>query len=183
MKSLLPPLKVVVAGPVGAGKSTFVRAISETPVVSSEEHATEPINKVTTTVALDFGTIVFENQPIHIFGTPGQDRFQFMWEILCQGAMGLVFLVAGDKPKDFQSARHILEFITSRFPIPFIIGVTRQDSRRTWAPDEVAEFFQVPARFALGVDARVDKDCHKALYHLFELLNRKGQENEDSLPA
>lgn len=95
---LLPPIKIVIAGPVGAGKSTFVRTLSETPIVSTEEVANEPIRKLTTTVALDFGTILFDNQPIHLFGTPGQERFHFMWEILCQGATGLVILVAGNRP-------------------------------------------------------------------------------------
>lgn len=180
MKELLPPLKVVIAGPVGAGKTTFVRTVSETPVVASEEVATEAINKLTTTVALDFGTILFDNQPVHIFGTPGQDRFQFMWEILCQGAIGLIFLVAGDKPADFQNARHILEFVTSRFPVPFVIGVTRQDSRRKWTPDEVAEFFEVPSELALGMDARSERDCQQTLYQLFELLDRKTGSNGHS---
>lgn len=175
MKSALPPLKIVIAGPVGAGKSTFIRSVSETPVVSTEEHATERIRKQTTTVAMDFGTIAFDDQPIHLFGTPGQDRFEFMWEILCEGATGLVFLVAGDRPGHFQNARHILEFITSRFPIPFVICVTRQDAARTWSAREVAKFFQIDPALAMGMDARSGKDCQKALYHIFELLNQKGE--------
>lgn len=174
MKSL-PPLKIVIAGPVGAGKTTFVRTLSETPVVSTDELATEPIRKQSTTVALDFGTILFDHQPVHLFGTPGQERFHFMWEILCQGATGLVLLVAGNRPGDFLRARHILDFITSRFPIPFVIGVTRQDAPRAWGPDEVADFFQVHPRVALAMDARREADCQKALYHLFECLHHKSR--------
>jgi len=175
MKPSLPPLKIVIAGPVGAGKSTFIRSVSETPVVSTEELATEKIRKQTTTVALDFGTIAFDDQPIHLFGTPGQDRFEFMWEILCEGATGIVFLVAGDRPDHFRTARNILEYITSRFPVPFVIGVTRQDAPRTWTAGEVADYFQIDPILALGLDARVEKDCQRALYHIFALLQQKDE--------
>ncbi len=124
---------------------------------------------------MDFGTIVFDDQPVHLFGTPGQDRFDFMWEILCEGATGLVFLVAGDRPGHFRSARHILEYITSRFPVPFVLCVTRQDAARTWSADDVAKFFQVDPTLTLGMDARNEKDCQKALYQVFELLHLKSR--------
>ena len=110
------PMKLVISGPVGAGKTTFVQALSETEVISTEADATEDIGKPTTTVAFDFGTLNIDGQELHLYGTPGQDRFDFMWDVLCEGALGLVLLVAGNKPQDFLHARHILEFITSRNP-------------------------------------------------------------------
>ena len=84
-----PPLKIVMAGPVGAGKTTFIRSLSEIPVVDTDEIATEDIGKETTTVAMDFGMLTLDEIPIFLFGTPGQDRFDFMWEVLCEGALGL----------------------------------------------------------------------------------------------
>ena len=80
-----------------------------------------------TTVAFDFGMLIEDDNVLHLYGTPGQDRFDFMWEVLCEGALGLILLVSGDKPGDYPHARRILEFVTSRIPIPFVIGVTRQD--------------------------------------------------------
>jgi signal recognition particle receptor subunit beta len=95
------PLKLVVSGPVGAGKTTFIGSLSEIPVVETDELASEDIGKERTTVALDFGLLTLDGVPIHLFGTPGQERFDFVWDILVEGALGLVLLVAGDSPKDF----------------------------------------------------------------------------------
>ena len=88
------PLKLVISGPVGAGKTAFVKSLSETEVVETDELASEDIGKTMTTVAFDFGTLNLDGQPIHLFGTPGQDRFDFMWDMLCEGALGLILLVA-----------------------------------------------------------------------------------------
>lgn len=79
----LAPLKLV-AGPVGAGKTTFVGSLPEIPVVGTDELASEDIGKLHTTVAIDFGLLTLDNIPVHLFGTPGQDRFDFKWEILCE---------------------------------------------------------------------------------------------------
>lgn len=65
-----------------------------------------------------------------------------IWEVLCEGALALSLLVAGDKPADFPHARHVLEFITSRISVPFVIGVTRQDLGYVWV-DDVAAYFDL----------------------------------------
>jgi signal recognition particle receptor subunit beta len=169
--ALLPPIKIVISGPVSAGKSTFVRTLSETTVVSTDEVATEKLGKLETTVAMDFGTLLFDKQPVYLFGTPGQERFSYMWEILCQGAIGLVVLVAGNQPRTFPHARMILECITSRVAIPVILGVTRQDAARAWAPEEVADYFGIDPDCALGVDARKPADCRRALYNLLGMIS------------
>ncbi len=164
-----PPLKIVIAGPVGAGKSTFVQTISERELVSTEEQASEELGKPTTTVAMDFGCLMIEDQPVHLFGTPGQDRFNFMWNILCQGAAGVVLLVAGNEPKEFVAARRILDSITSQVPVPFVIGVTRPDAPRVWLPEDVALYFQVGPSYALSADVRKKSDCLKLLLRFFEI--------------
>ena len=92
----MKPLKLQVSGPVGAGKSTFIRALSETGVVDTDEAAPEEIGTERTTVAMDFGTLTLDGIPVHILSTPGQERFNFMWDVLATGALGLVLLVAGD---------------------------------------------------------------------------------------
>ncbi|GEM87326.1 GTP-binding protein [Meiothermus granaticius] len=164
------PLKLVVAGPVGAGKTSFVRSLSETEVVGTDELATEDIGKTFTTVAMDFGTLVLDGQPIFLFGTPGQDRFDFMWEVLCEGALGLVLLVAGDKPSEFSQARRILEFITSRISVPFIVGVTRQDLPKVWSSEDVAEYFGLPTAQVVSLNATRSTSSIFTLIHLLELV-------------
>jgi uncharacterized protein len=174
MSGVMPetaPLKLVVSGPVGAGKSTFIRSLSETEVVDTDEAASENIGKAMTTVAMDFGTLHLDGQPLYLFGTPGQDRFDFMWEILCEGALGLVLLVAGDRPQDFPHARRILEFITSRIAVPFIVGVTRQDLDRVWQPDDVADYFDLQPHQVIGLNATKTTPCVNVLVHLLQHID------------
>ncbi|PYE53759.1 GTP-binding protein [Deinococcus yavapaiensis] len=164
------PLKIVVSGPVGAGKTTFIRTLSETPVLDTEAEPSEDIGKATTTVAFDFGTMHLDDLPVHLYGTPGQDRFDFMWDILCQGALGLVMLVAGDRPGDFPKARSIFEFVTSRHPVPFIIGVTRQDLERVWEPEDVADYFELPTSHVVGLNATDAEQSTLTLVRMLELI-------------
>ncbi|MFC4454823.1 ATP/GTP-binding protein [Deinococcus sonorensis] len=176
------PLKLVVAGPVAAGKTTFVRALSETPVVDTDVEATEDIGKLNTTVAFDFGTLTLDGIPLHLYGTPGQDRFDFMWELLCEGALGLVMLVSGDRPRDFAAARNMLEFITTRYPVPYLLGVTRQDLPRVWEPDDVADYFDLPPSQVLGLNATDPAACHDLLATLLEQLDSSASRLPDLSP-
>ncbi|PTY06072.1 GTPase [Verrucomicrobia bacterium LW23] len=170
------PVKLVISGPVGAGKTTFIQTLSDSPVVSTDEEASEDIGKAMTTVALDFGTLNVEDYPIYLFGTPGQERFDFMWEVLCEGAYGLILLIAGDRPRDFPQARRILEFITTQTPIPFLIAVTRQDMEQVWTPEEVSEYFGVDPSLACGLDARDQQSAYETLFRMFELINASASE-------
>ncbi len=167
--SLQAPLKLVISGPVGAGKTTFVQSLSETPVIATEAEASEDIGKQYTTVAFDFGTLELAGHTIHLYGTPGQDRFDFMWEVLCEGALGLALLVSGQAPQDFLHARNILEFITSRIPVPFIVGVTRQDCENVWSPADVAAYFDLPEEQVVGVNASDPDSARDLLGHLLSL--------------
>lgn len=168
-------LKLIIAGPVGAGKTTFVSSLSEIPVVETDEISTQNIGKTHTTVGLDYGLTRVDEFEIHLFGTPGQDRFDFVWEIVAEGAFGLVLLVSGKAPQTFRGARRILDYITSRFPIPFVVGVTHQDQDDVWRPDEVASFFGVPASYVVGLDATSAEEAREALRQMLEaaLLERR----------
>jgi hypothetical protein len=164
------PLKLVVSGTVGAGKTTFIRSLSEIPVVDTDALASEAIGKTQTTVAMDFGTMTLDGLQLHLYGTPGQDRFDFMWDILVEGALGLVLLVAGDRPQDLPRARHILEYLTSRHPVPFIIGVTKQDLPRVWGPDEIGDYFGLGPEQVIGLNALQAVSAEKVLLNLLQLL-------------
>lgn len=164
------PIKILVSGPFGAGKTTFIRTLSQTEVVDTEALCTDGSIKPTTTVALDFGTIQTEEALIHLYGTPGQERFVYMWEVLCEGACGLILLVSGKHPGQFSQARKIHDFILSRLPLPFVVGVTHQDLPRVWRPPEVAGYFQLEEDQVLGLDARVAPSSWALLERLLEKL-------------
>ncbi len=162
--------KLVVSGPVGAGKTTFIQSLSEIPVVETDEWASEEIGKEKTTVALDYGLLTLDGVSIHLFGTPGQDRFDFVWDILVERALGFILLVAGDRPRDFPQARYILEYLTSRHPVPFVVGVTRQDLEHVWRPEEVADYFGLPWQHVVGINATSPTSATLALIRVLELV-------------
>lgn len=134
-------MRLVVTGPVGAGKSTFVRSVSEIEVVDTDCRATETETtdiKARTTVAFDFGRLQFgPDMALHIYGTPGQERFDFMWDILIEKAHAYMLLVAANRPQQFRQARRILNFMTQKAEIPMIIGLTHVDLPEAWDPEEV----------------------------------------------
>lgn len=133
-------LRVVVTGTVGAGKSTFVRTASEIEVVEVERIATDEASllKKNTTVAFDFGRLAIgSHMDLHIYGTPGQARFDFMWDILIKGAHAYILLVAANRPSGFHYAREILSFMNQRVQVPMMIGLTHMDCVGALPPEDV----------------------------------------------
>jgi len=134
-------MRLVVTGPVGAGKSTFIRSVSEIEVVDTDRRATDEtlMLKKRTTVAFDFGRLQFgPEMALHLYGTPGQSRFDFMWDILIRKAHAYILLVAAHRPHEFRSARRILGFMKQRSQIPMIIGLTHTDCPGAWDAENIA---------------------------------------------
>jgi uncharacterized protein len=134
-------MRLVVTGPVGSGKSTFIRSISETPVVDTDRRATDETAqlKAKTTVALDFGRLQFSpDMALHLYGTPGQVRFDFMWDILIRKAHAYIMLVSANHPAEFRNARRIQSFMKQRTTAPMVIGLTHLDCEDAWTIDNIA---------------------------------------------
>jgi signal recognition particle receptor subunit beta len=133
-------MRLIVTGTVGAGKSTFIRSISEIEVVDTDRVATDEtaLLKKRTTVAFDFGRLQFGSEmALYLYGTPGQSRFDFMWDILIRKAHAYILLVAAHRPKEFRQARNILTFMKQRVQIPMIIGLTHTDCFGAWPEEDV----------------------------------------------
>jgi signal recognition particle receptor subunit beta len=147
-------VKLLVAGGFGAGKTTMVASVSEIAPLRTEELLTQLSvgvddltgveRKTTTTVAMDFGRITITPELIlYLFGTPGQDRFWFMWDELAQGAIGAILLV---DTRRLDTCFPAIDFFERR-GIPFVVGVNCFDGAQLYSADEV--------RLALDIDPRV----------------------------
>lgn len=133
-------MRIVVAGTVGSGKTTFVRTVSEIDVVDTDRTPTDLVAtmKDSTTVGMDFGKVTLNPEMVlHLYGTPGQLRFDFMWELLISKAHAYVLLVAAHRPEEFAAARQILWFLKDQVQIPLILGVTHTDCDAAWSIKDV----------------------------------------------
>lgn len=123
--------KIIFTGPVGAGKSTAINSISDVPVISTDELATDDVKnrKDTTTVALDYGMIKLGmGENIHLYGTPGQERFNFMWDILVDNAIGIIILVDNANADPLSDLSFFLKTFNKFISNSAIaIGITRTD--------------------------------------------------------
>lgn len=133
-------MRMVVTGPVGAGKSTFIRSISEIEAVDTDRRATDETSqlKQKTTVAFDFGRLQFNREmALHLYGTPGQERFDFIWDMLIRKAHAYILLVAAHRPGEFRYARRLASYMNQRAQIPMIIGLTHIDCSDAWSQENI----------------------------------------------
>lgn len=125
-------MKIVVTGPFGAGKTTMIRTISEITVLSTEREVSDSTKsmKTETTVAMDFGRItVGPGLALYLFGTPGQERFEFMWEILAEGMLGFVLVVDLEREDSLDESVRILNFFKDIADAPYIVAANKMTGR------------------------------------------------------
>ncbi len=172
-------VKVVVTGPFNAGKTTFIKAVSEITVLSTERQISDGSGEGAgeTTVAMDFGRITISDDVVlYLFGTPGQERFSFMWETLSEGMLGFVVLVDALEEDSIKEAVSMIEFFTNMSDVPFVVAANKV------AADDVDTLTQLRGRLGLSedvallpVDAR-DRESVKGvllglLYRILESMS------------
>lgn len=169
--------KIIFTGPVGAGKTTAIQSMSDIPIVSTNEEASDMTKdrKSQTTVAMDYGRInVGSREKIHLYGTPGQERFSFMWDILTTGALGLILLLDNSRDNPQQDLKFYInsfkDFIEQG---DVIVGVTRMDEHKTPCINDYRKWLkdmsvQAPV---FTVDARERQDVSSLVQALLYSLD------------
>ena len=164
-------VKMVVTGPFNAGKTEFIQTVSEIDVVSTERSISSEAEKVKdqTTVAMDFGRITVDDDlTLYMFGTPGQKRFDFMWEILSEGMLGFIVMVDSTRPETFREARSILETFRAYAPTPYVVAANKQDLPDAWEVDDMRIALRLSPDVSLLPCVSIDKESVKDT--LLELL-------------
>jgi len=175
-------VKIVVTGPFSAGKTQFIQSISEIDVVATERQISSPEERIKThtTVAMDFGRItVAEDLVLYLFGTPGQRRFDFMWEILAEGMLGFVVLLDSVRPETFREARSILEAFRSYASVPYIVATNKQDLEDAWSPEDLRIALRISPEIKVVPCVATDQESVRRvllelLYSVLELLDEEG---------
>jgi uncharacterized protein len=128
-EGLVSNYKVVVTGPFNSGKTEFIKTISDIDVVSTERKITTEDRgiKAVTTVAMDYGRVKLDDDTLYLYGTPGQTRFNFMWEILSEEMNGFIVLVDSTDAPSFPEAAELINQFSDFVNVPYIIVANKSD--------------------------------------------------------
>ncbi len=133
--------KVVVTGPFNVGKTEFVRTISDIPIVSTERRITDDLasTKEETTVAMDYGHVRLGDDLFHLYGTPGQSRFDFMWDILAQEMHAFILLVDSSDLQGLLPAKQLIRIFSRKSSVPFIVVANKRDKPDILSIEEISK--------------------------------------------
>ncbi len=168
--------KIIFTGPVGAGKTTAISSISDTPPVSTDVDTSGEERKLkdSTTVAMDYSYIEMDDgTKVHLYGTPGQTRFDFMWKILTRGGLGLVLLVNNDHPDPVKQMEFYLDSFSDFInETGVVIGVTRTSiNDQASIEDYQAKLFERNQIFPVfEIDSRSEDDIKVLIQALLAIL-------------
>ena len=167
-------LKVVVTGPYEAGKTTFIHTISEITVLSTERPVSDAGHSTSgrTTVAMDFGRITAApDLALYLFGTPGQERFEFMWDILAEGMLGYILIVDPLRPGGIDEARRVRKRFEELGEVPGVVAINKLVGDDQQAIDDLRLSLQLPDDAPVVITDARDRNAVKAtLLTLFGAL-------------
>jgi signal recognition particle receptor subunit beta len=175
--------KIVFTGPMGAGKTTAIRAISDLPPVATEVGNHDRAHaKESTTLALDYGELTLENgTTVRLYGTPGQGGFSFMWDIIGHGALGVILLLDASSPSISSELTSFLEVFRRTTPDQaFVIGVGRLPHNGSHLLDELTDVLEATGILApiFAVDVREGEDVLLLVETLLCILETRVPERD-----
>ncbi|MCD6503225.1 MAG: hypothetical protein DRN30_05205 [Thermoplasmata archaeon] len=155
--------KVVITGPYNSGKSTFVSTISKSSV---------SVDFMGTTVALDFGILSIGGISAHVFGTPGQERFDEILSYLAKEALGVILIVDSTRPETFDRAKEMLEKLYLR-DVPIVVAANKQDLEGALPPEKVRELLNLPKGIPVVPTVAYDKErVFRVFEKLYEMISK-----------
>jgi len=174
----MSPYKVIFTGPSGAGKTTAINALSDIPTIKTDEVASDVtrLKKEKITVAMDYGVLkLSEQEKVHLYGTPGQERFDFMWEILTEGGLGLILLIDNTRRNCFEDIHFFLKkfdrFVEEK---KVVVGISQMDLNPT---PTLEQHYQNLEKMGINdvpifeIDARQKRDVYLLLQILLVSLD------------
>lgn len=147
--------KVVVTGPFNAGKTEFIRTISDIPIVTTERRISDDLKSVKdqTTVAMDYGQVRLDGDVFHLYGTPGQPRFDFMWDILAKEMHAFILLVDSRDRRELETlveereqAKRLLRIFRRKSRGAYLVVANKQDMENALSAEAIGK--------ALGLDEK-----------------------------
>jgi small GTP-binding protein len=167
--------KVVVTGPFNAGKTAFIQTISDIAMVTTERRISDAsaisAGKSETTVAMDYGQKRIGDALLHLYGTPGQVRFEFMWSILAKEMDAFVLLVDSTDKVSFMDAKQMMRQFRKQARVPYVVVANKQDQRAAIPPAEIQRLLAVPKDVAVMPCVACEKESVlRVLEHVRQLL-------------
>jgi len=167
--------KIVITGPFNAGKTAFIRTVSDIDMVTTERRISDPqvatATKSETTVALDYGQKRLGDTLLHLYGTPGQARFEFMWPILAKEMDAFVVLVDSTDRTSFMDVKQVIRLFGKQAKVPYVVAANKQDRAVALPPAEVQRLLSLSAKVAVLPCVAQDKaSVLSVLEHVRQLL-------------
>ncbi|MCC7340171.1 MAG: hypothetical protein IT170_03710, partial [Bryobacterales bacterium] len=136
-------VNILVLGPNGSGKTTFLNTLSMTPIVEVDYRCSDEIIENDTPQGVEFGAFITPNVEVELRGIPAGNRFDMNREVACEGADAVIMLVSSDDPRSFVEAQESLDMVERKLDVPVLICLTKADEGLVWSHEEVAECFSI----------------------------------------